>query len=51
MRLKRMFELTQPAFVTVLPLLHNTKQAVVPFSVCEGHNPGRGFVDHVDAAR
>ncbi len=43
-----MFELTQPAFVTVLPLLHNVKQAVVPFSVCEGRNPGRVFVDHAD---
>jgi NAD-dependent DNA ligase len=40
-----MIELESENYLNVLPLLKNTKQAVLPYAVCEGYNPGRIFVD------
>lgn len=40
-----MIELTLPEFPRVLPLLIGIQQAVLPYAICEGINPGRVFVD------
>lgn len=40
-----MIELNPSEFPSVLPLLTNSKQEVIPFAICEGINPGRIFVD------
>ena len=40
-----MIELKSENYLNVLPLLKNIKQAVLPYAVCEGYNPGRIFVD------
>ena len=40
-----MNELTLPEFPRVLPLLVGIQQAVLPYAICEGTNPGRIFVD------
>lgn len=40
-----MIELESENYLTVLSLLKNIKQAVLPYAVCEGYNPGRIFVD------
>jgi len=36
-----MLELTHDQYPSILPLLATSKQPVVPFSVCQGYNPGR----------
>jgi hypothetical protein len=41
-----MFELQPVQFAGILPLLSGIQQAVLPYAVCEGINPGRVFVDH-----
>ncbi len=43
-----MIELEMPDFKIVVPLLKDIKQAVLPYAVCEGFNPGRVFVDDVN---
>ncbi len=40
-----MLELSKPEFERVLPLMPGVKQAVLPYAICEGINPGRVFVD------
>lgn len=40
-----MIELEMPDFKKIMPLLKDFKQAVLPYAVCEGSNPGRVFVD------
>jgi GNAT superfamily N-acetyltransferase len=40
-----MIELAPYEFASVIPLMSGIKQAVVPYAVCEGFNPGRVFVD------
>lgn len=40
-----MIELEVGNYRNVLPLLGGLKQAVLPYAVCEGSNPGRIFVD------
>lgn len=40
-----MIELNPSEFPSVLPLLVNSKQEVIPFSICQGINPGRIFID------
>jgi len=40
-----MIELEVGNYRNVLPLLGGLKQAVLPYAVCEGTNPGRVFVD------
>lgn len=40
-----MIELESPDFKKVMPLLKEFKQAVLPYAVCGGYNPGRVFVD------
>jgi len=42
-----MIELEMPDFQIVMPLLKDIKQAVLPYAICEGYNPGRVFVDDV----
>ena len=41
-----MIELKSGSCKNVLPLLGRIKQAVLPYAVCEGYNPGRVFVDN-----
>ena len=43
-----MFELNKNDYSVILPLLVNSKQEVLPFSIAQGINPGRIFVDHND---
>jgi RimJ/RimL family protein N-acetyltransferase len=43
-----MIELNPSEYPSVLPLLENSKQQVIPFAICEGYNPGRIFVDQKD---
>ena len=43
-----MFELTPSDFPRALPLLAAIKQAVLPYAICQGINPGRVFVDQRD---
>lgn len=40
-----MIELQSSEFNRVLPLVTGIKQAVLPYAICEGANPGRVFVD------
>ena len=40
-----MIELESENYLNVLPMFKNIKQAVLPYAVCEGYNPGRIFVD------
>jgi RimJ/RimL family protein N-acetyltransferase len=40
-----MIELEVPDFKKVVPLLKGFKQAMLPWAICEGYNPGRIFVD------
>ena len=40
-----MFELTPSDFPCALPLLASIQQAVLPYAICQGINPGRVFVD------
>lgn len=46
-----MIELDKQSFSNALPLLSQCPQAVLPFAVCEGFNPGRIFVDQCDQPR
>lgn len=46
-----MIELDKQAFSSALPLLSRVPQAVLPYAVCEGINPGRIFVDRCDQPR
>ena len=46
-----MIELDPDGFSNVLPLISGIKQAVLPYAICEGINPGRVFVDRRDAPR
>ncbi len=41
-----MFELNKNDYSVILPLLANSKQRVLPFSIAQGINPGRIFVNH-----
>ncbi len=43
-----MIELEKHEFKRVVHLLNGVKQAVLPYAVCEGYNPGRVFVDDVN---
>jgi GNAT superfamily N-acetyltransferase len=40
-----MIELAMERYKEILPLLGGLKQAVLPYAVAEGYNPGRVFVD------
>ena len=40
-----MIELAPYEYASAIPLMSGIKQAVVPYAVCEGFNPGRVFVD------
>ncbi len=46
-----MLELTSADFPLALPLLSRIPQAVLPYAVCQGINPGRVFVDCLDHPR
>lgn len=43
-----MIELNPSEFPSVLPLLVDSKQQVLPFAICQGINPGRIFIDQED---
>ena len=40
-----MIELNPSEFQSVLPLLVDSRQQVIPFTICQGINPGRIFID------
>lgn len=40
-----MIELNPSEFPSVLSLVENSKQQVIPFAICQGYNPGRIFID------
>jgi GNAT superfamily N-acetyltransferase len=42
---ERMIELKKTEFSLILPLLEGIQQAVLPYAVCDGINPGRVFLD------
>lgn len=46
-----MLELAPPEYTLALPLFANFPQHVLPQAICQGHNPGRVFVDQQDAPR
>jgi GNAT superfamily N-acetyltransferase len=46
-----MIELMPPEFTRALPLLAGIRQAVLPYAICEGINPGRVFVDRTENPR
>jgi hypothetical protein len=43
-----MIELQKSDFSSVLPLLSSSKQEVLPFSIAQGINPGRIFIDQME---
>ncbi len=43
-----MIELNPSEFPSVLPLLVDSRQQVLPFAICQGINPGRIFIDQND---
>ena len=43
-----MIELKKSDFSSVLPLLSSSKQEVLPFSIAQGINPGRIFIDQME---
>lgn len=43
-----MIELNPSEFPSVLPLIVESKQEVIPFAICQGINPGRIFIDQKD---
>jgi RimJ/RimL family protein N-acetyltransferase len=46
-----MIELQASEFTRTLPLLAGIKQAVLPYAICQGINPGRIFVDRPENPR
>lgn len=43
-----MFELNRSDFSSILPFISSSKQEVLPFSIAQGINPGRIFVDQIE---
>lgn len=44
-----MIELQKADYATILPLISDSKQKVLPFSIAQGINPGRIFVDQKES--